>query len=412
MLLSRGVLPVNWMGLVTSELREHKKRLIVMGSTVALSVAMIVALCTVVVYWQKAVEREVDALGANLLILPMNATVSDYYRADLEAGEIPEEYVTLLATSTLRGLDNVSPKLSLPVKLRGEECILTGVLPSQEFAAKAAWAGAGIFSRPNGCGVVSDALGLTGKPPPPSRVIETLQADEALIGADVASKLNLAKDEVIDLGGRAFRVVGILPPTGTIDDTRLFAHLHTVQEIGNKGRMVNVIEIVGCCKEISQGLVAKLNGLLPEARVVTISQLVDTQVQTTNIMRTVSYFLGGLLAVMGGLVVGKEMYSNVQERKGEIGILLSLGMSSKGVVALFLGKAVAIGLIGGALGFLVGSLSAVIIGPLVTGIPILPIWDMLFYCLSIPLVISVVGAYFPARRASRLDPCVVFGEGR
>ena len=41
--------------------------------------------------------------------------------------------------------------------------------------------------------------------------------------------------------------------------------------------MVNCIEIIGCCKEISAGLVENVNKLLPDAKVVTVKQVVATQ---------------------------------------------------------------------------------------------------------------------------------------
>jgi ArsR family transcriptional regulator, arsenate/arsenite/antimonite-responsive transcriptional repressor len=85
-------------------------------------------------------------------VLPKSSTLQDYYAADMQGQTIPEEYVTQLAMSDLAGLDNISPKLSVPVERQGKTFTLTGILPKSEFQAKAAWAGAGIFSRPIGCG--------------------------------------------------------------------------------------------------------------------------------------------------------------------------------------------------------------------------------------------------------------------
>ncbi len=93
--------------------------------------------------------QEMDSLGANVLVLPKSATLQEYYSADMQSETIPEEYVTQLAMSDLAGLDNVSPKLSVPVQLQGKTFTLTGILPKNEFQAKAAWGGAGIFSRPD-----------------------------------------------------------------------------------------------------------------------------------------------------------------------------------------------------------------------------------------------------------------------
>lgn len=79
-------------------------------------------------------------------------------------------------------------------------------------------------------------------------------------------------------------VASVLPQTGTVDDSRIFGHLHTVQQIAGKGRAINLIEIVGCCNQIALGLVPKINKLLPEAKVVTIAQVVDTQIKTNRLL--------------------------------------------------------------------------------------------------------------------------------
>ena len=65
----------------------------------------------------------------------------------------------------------------------------------------------------------------------------------------------------------------MLPQTGTVDDSRIFAHLHTVQDLAKKGPVINAIEIIGCCQQISAGVVDKVNRLLPDAKVVTVTQI-------------------------------------------------------------------------------------------------------------------------------------------
>ena len=150
--------------LVWRELFERKNQLATSFLAILLGIAVIVAIKNITLYSEKAVANELDALGANILILPKSASLSDYYSADMQGEEFPEEYVTRLATSDLQGLDNLSPKLSMPVELGGKRFTLTGILPKQEFQAKAAWQGAGIFSRPEGCGKVVSVPGLTASP--------------------------------------------------------------------------------------------------------------------------------------------------------------------------------------------------------------------------------------------------------
>ena len=405
---------MNWNTLVFRELLQRKNKLITSGLAIILGIAVIVTINTITAYSEKAVSKELDALGANILILPHGATLVDYYSADLQAGEIPEEYVTLLTTSNLAGLDNLSPKLSIPVNIRGKEATLTGILPKNEFQSKACWQGAGIFSRPKSCGNVDDIFGLTKKEPKETlvrkRVIETLDLNEVLVGSDVAKKLQIEENSEIAMLDKPFKVSAILPQTGTIDDSRIFAHLHTVQDLAGKEAVVNAIEVVGCCEQISKGLVAKINYLIPDAQVITISQVVDTQVKTNQLMRNLSTLFLVIIVFMGGAGIANDMYNNVYERKKEIGTLVALGANSRVVLKVFLKKALLLGLSGGIGGYVIGTIFAVVLGPLIAGVPVLPIPYLFFIATALSICIALAASYFPARYAARLDPCTVLQE--
>ena len=127
---------------------------------ILLGVSVIVAMKNITFYSEKAVAYQLDALGANILVLPKSASLQDYYSADLQNDVFPEEYVKRLTTSDLQGLDNLSPKLSVPVEAGGRRFILTGILPKNEFQAKAAWQMVSLFSRPAECGVAVTVPGL------------------------------------------------------------------------------------------------------------------------------------------------------------------------------------------------------------------------------------------------------------
>jgi putative ABC transport system permease protein len=394
--------------IVRRELFERRTQVITSFLAVLLGIAVIVSVKTVSYYSEKAVSRELDALGANILVLPKSISVQDYYSADMEGSEIPEEYVTRLVMSDLEGLDNLSPKLSVPVELQGRSFTLTGILPKQEFQAKAMWQGAGIFSRPQGCGVVGNVPGLSEPPPKETlvrdRVIDDLGEYEALVGADVAALVGVESGESITLLGQSFSVVAVLPRTGTVDDSRVFAHLHTVQELAGKGPVINAIEVVGCCIEISKGLVEKINRLLPEAEVVTIGQIIETQINTNQMMRRLSGVFVLIIAAVGCVSIANYMFANVFERRREIGTLMALGARPSFVMNVFLLKAAVLGVAGGIGGYLLGTLSAVTLGPKLAGIPVLPIPSLAAWGVGISVAIAMAGSYLPARRAARMDP--------
>ena len=405
--------------LVWRELFERKSQMLTCFLAILLGITTVVAIKNVTYYSEKAVAREMDSLGANVLVLPKSTTLQDYYSADMHEEVIPEEYVTLLLTATddegdrLEGVDNLSPKLCVPVELQGKSFALTGILPKSEFPSKAAWSGAGIFSRPIGCGVID-----AGAEPEPEdkktlvrkRVIKDLESHEILIGPDVATFLDLKEGDSLKLLGEKFSVIALLPETGTIDDSRIFAHLHTVQRLAGKEEVVNCIEIVGCCKEIQAGLVDKVNALLPDAKVVTVKQVVATQQNVNHMMSRLSTIFLVIIVVVGGAGIANYMYANVFERRREIGTLMALGAESGLVLRIFLLKALLVGFSGGIGGFLIGTILAVTLGPKLAGVPVLPMPMLALWAVGISTGITLVASYFPARRAARLDPVATFQE--
>jgi putative ABC transport system permease protein len=94
--------------LVWREIFERKNQLATSFFAIFLGIAAIVSIKNVTFYSEKAVARELDALGANILVLPKSASVQDYYSADMQDDEFPEEYVTMLTMSDLQGLGAVS----------------------------------------------------------------------------------------------------------------------------------------------------------------------------------------------------------------------------------------------------------------------------------------------------------------
>ncbi len=400
--------------LVWKELFERRSQVITGLLAILLGITVIVAIKNITFYSEKAVAQELDALGANILILPKSVTLQNYYSADMQGEEFPEEYVERLTKSNLQGVDNLSPKLSVPVEVQGSKFTVTGILPKNEFQAKATWQGAGIFSRPQGCGTVVNLPGLAPAQPKETlvrtRVIDSLDSSEALVGSDVASALGVKANDSVSVIGKTFTVAAVLPQTGTVDDSRIFANLHTVQQLAGKGNVCNVIEIVGCCDQISKGLVSKINGLLPEAKVVTISQVVDTQIKTNRMMSNLSMVFLAVIVLVGGAGIANYMYGNVHERRREIGTLMALGAGSHFILGMFLLKALLLGLAGGIAGYALGTVLAVILGPKLAGVVVLPMPTLILWAVGVSVLITVVASCFPAIRATRLDPCATLQE--
>jgi putative ABC transport system permease protein len=186
--------------------------------------------------------------------------------------------------------------------------------------------------------------------------------------------------------------------------------LHTVQRLTSAGEVVNAIEVMGCCEDAAGELVPKLAELLPDAKVVTISQVVSTQVGVNRLMGQMSMFVLAILMVGGSASVATTISSNVRERRREIGTLMALGAGPGLVTRMFLLKACVLGSVGAAGGSALGLMLAIVLGSQWAGVTVTPLPDLLLVAIAIAVGITALAAYWPSRTAAKLDPCCCFQE--
>ena len=115
--------------LTLKELWHRKSQLVSGLLAIILGIGVIVGIRSFSVVSEEAVAVNLDNLGANIMVLPQAASVDNYYSADIDAPTFPESYVEKLVTSTIPGVDNLSPKLTRRVLVVNQSIVLTGILP-------------------------------------------------------------------------------------------------------------------------------------------------------------------------------------------------------------------------------------------------------------------------------------------
>ncbi len=402
--------------MIWKELWQRPTPMLTSLAAVMLGVTALVAIQNITVFSERKIAGDMESLGANVLVLPPNVTLQDYYASDMHGHTMPEEYVTRLALARMPGVQNLAPKLCVEAEVDSAPVTLTGILPRSEFQAKTAWQGLAMLTNPvgsdRGCCTTTANLNTDSNPDSlaTTRTIQELGDRELILGRDVAEKLEAKIGDKLTLLGTDFVVISVLPSTGTIDDGRLFAHLHSVQELSGAGPVVNVIEIMACCEDAAGSLITDLSSELPDTRIVTIAQIVETQVAVNGLMARLSWVFFGVLLLVGAASIASVMYSNVTERRKEIGTLMALGASRSFVTRMFLGKATLLGLTGGLGGFVVGTILAAVLGPQLLGVDVQPMPELLGIGMGAATIVAIVASLFPARRAAGLDPCLVFNE--
>ncbi len=112
--------------------------------------------------------------------------------------------------------------------------------------------------------------------------------------------------------------------------------------------------------------------------------------------------LVGLAAVVSALVVMLAMYTTITERTREIGILKAMGASRGYIVGIIEKEAVLISVIGLVVGFVVSALAGYLIQK-VYGLHFEYTWSWTITAAAIGLIGGIIGALYPALRASNLD---------
>jgi len=398
---------MNLIKLVWLELGQRKTQLISGIIAITLGIGVIVAIRSISVVSEKAVAINLDNLGANIMVLPQGAGIDNYYAADIDAPTFPEEYVERIVTSNISGVDNLSPKLTRRIDINGQKLVLTGILPKNELASKPIWQNSGLFGATlqAACGPSPTSASLGYKDEKLQRKsIDSLGIHDCLIGSNAAARLNVKEGDQITIEGAELTVAKVLGETGTIDDDRIFAHLHTVQQLLGIPNMVSAIEIMGCCNAISDGLLGKLRNILPDTKITTIGQIVSTQIKTNQLMNQISLIILIIIVFVGGISIGNYMWANVNERKREIGILRMIGYPKSSIYYILMLKASIMGFIGGIIGYVAGMLIAWFLGPYIAGINIAPIPILLLWSVLISVFISLIGSVLPAWFAARFEP--------
>ncbi|MAT15814.1 MAG: cell division protein FtsX [Planctomyces sp.] len=402
--------------LIFKEVWQRPTSMLTSLIAVTLGVMALVAIQNITIFSEEKINSDMESLGANVLVMPPDVTLQDYYASDLHGRTMPEEYVTRLALAQLSGVQNLAPKLCVATTVDGHEITLTGILPKNEFQKKSSWQGLDMLTSSVGTdrGCCATLANTDTDNSPESlartRTIQELGEREVILGSDVASKLGVRRGGKLIVFEEEFDVLAVLPATGTIDDSRMFAHLHSVQALSGAGPVVNVIEIMACCDDAAGDLISDLSAELPEARVITIAQVVETQVAVNGLMSRLSWVFFSILLLVGAASIASVMYANVTERRKEIGTLMALGATRGFVTSLFLGKALLLGVTGGIGGFIAGTILAIILGPNLLGIQVAPVPQLLLIGLLSATAVALAASYLPARRAAGLDPCLVFND--
>ena len=144
----------------------------------------------------------------------------------------------------------------------------------------------------------------------------------------------------------------------------------------------------------------------PNAKVTALKQAVMSKMQSIEMIKSFSYGVAILVIFIGSLLVFVTMMGSVNERTREIGIFRAIGFRQGHIMQIILLEAMVVGLIGGFLGYLIGSGIAWLAIPFIIQESTFSNLNLILGGISLILsvALSLLASLYPAVKASRMDP--------
>jgi putative ABC transport system permease protein len=375
---------------VAKELGRRRTRSIAGVLCILLGIGIFVAAQTTNKALYDKAKEQLLRFGANIIIQPTDEPFDINATSPQGSAILPEVYADKIHSIEHSGmLVAVSPKLYQRFEVNDISLLVVGVTAGEQ-VAKPWW-------------MINKKVAADEFP----------EGNEVLLGHYASA--HLGPIHQLTLRGETFTVSGILDETGSTDDHMAFVPLHVLQRLTNKQKMVNIIEVSTSCIACSEmdiyGIADEIDKVLPDdATVIPVKQIAEAQIGTLTKIEDFIRIIYLVVLGLGGFLMMNYMSSSVSERRREIGILLAIGMDARKIYFFFILKALILGLAGGAAGYVLGTLIAMIAGPQLAGTSISPIGELLPYSLVISTVLCIVATILPAWKAARLDPVVALQE--
>lgn len=243
-----------------------------------------------------------------------------------------------------------------------------------------------------------------------------------ILGKGLAEKLLADMGDIVQVttvkGERfSLKVVGYFQSgIQDFDKVQSYASINTVQKImGKPGNYITDIQVRLKDMEMAPALAKEYTALFgADAEDI---QTANSQFETGSSIRTlISYAVGITLLIVAGFGIYNILNMMIYEKMDSIAILKATGFSGKDVKRIFLFIALSIGIFGGAVGLLLGFGLSAIIDQVPFNTASLPTiktypvnYNPVFYAIGIifSLITTWFAGWFPARKASKIDPVVI-----
>ncbi|HEX4838419.1 MAG TPA: ABC transporter permease [Solirubrobacteraceae bacterium] len=360
------------LSIIATNLRRRPTRTVLTAAGIAVGVATIVALLSFTQGLRESAAGFVHLGGSELGVFQANVS-------DPTTSVLPESMV-----GRLRGLPEVAQATPLLLIVEGLKRDPTAVV----FGAEER-------------GFFAQQLVIVGGARPAS------WRTEALVGDRLAARLHLSPGSPLEVRGRAYRVAGVYHSGILFEDSGAVLGLAEAQRLSERpGEETNVI--VRLSPGARAGAAASaIERTFPGTQAITnLQQALRAGANGTLISKAILAIVA-IAIIVGVIGVANTMAMSIAERRGELGLLSTVGWSPGRVAALILGEGVAVSILGASGGLLLGVVGGeeLVRALGVSGYvsPSVTAWG-LGRGLLVGVAIGVLGGIYPAWRVTRMTP--------
>jgi len=357
-------------------------------------------------------RKIMKGMGFNMLILPKGQDLGAFHADGFATKYMPEDYVGKLAGSNIMTVRHLLPSLEQRItwpEQQSRRIVLVGTRGEVPLAHR----------------------------DPKEPIVVAVPAGTIVVGYELWRSLGLKAGDAISLLGRTFKVGTCYPQRGNKDDITVWIDLACAQEMLGKKNKINAILALKCvCAGAGTDEVREqIAEILPDTQVLAFESKATARdlargrakatAQTalaaeakhrTSLRQEKEKFAAWLIptVLIGGIVwVAVLTAVNVRERTAEIGILRAIGLRSIQILAVFLTRALLMGVLGAGIGYVSGLGVATVSGEVSFGIRYAAgLIDPVLFGLTLVMapLIAVLAGWVPAMAAARQDPAVVLRE--
>jgi len=224
--------------------------------------------------------------------------------------------------------------------------------------------------------------------------------------------------QVIRIKGMEFKVIGITVAKGGTgfqsQDDVIFIPVMSAERYFSGSQYLSTIAVQAASQDVMTQVQEDITALLLSRHKISDPTQADFSVLNQNdvlsaasgITSTLTYLLaaiGGISLLVGGIGIMNMMLTTVTERTREIGLRKAIGAKKYDISTQFLSEAVALTIIGGIIGIILGWGIAYLVnlsGLVKTSVSL----SSVLLAFGVSAVTGIVFGYYPARRAANLNP--------